>query len=51
MMANAFHARAQARGFREVVHALMHESNLSVTHSDRTGGKVFRRYALWGGRL
>ena len=51
MMANAFHARAQARGFAEVIHALMHESNLSVTHSDRTGGKVFRRYALWGGRL
>jgi hypothetical protein len=51
MMANAFHARAKARGFREVIHALMHESNLSATHSDRTGGKVFRRYTLWGGRL
>ena len=51
MMANAFHARAKARGFTEVIHALMHESNLSVTHSNRTGGKVFRRYALWGGRL
>lgn len=51
MMANAFHARAKARGFAEVIHALMHESNLSVLHSDRTGGKVFRRYALWGGQL
>lgn len=51
MLANAFHARAQARGFSEVIHALMHESNLSVLHSDRTGGKVFRRYALWGGAL
>jgi hypothetical protein len=51
MMANTFHARAKARGFEEVIHALMHESNLSATHSDRTGGKVFRRYALWGGLL
>jgi hypothetical protein len=51
MLANAFHARAQERGFADVIHALMHESNLSATHSDRTGGKIFRRYALWGGLL
>jgi len=51
ILANAFHARAQARGYGEVIHALMHESNLSATHSDKTGGKVFRRYALWGGLL
>jgi hypothetical protein len=51
MLANAFHSRAQAKGFAEVIHALMHESNLSATHSDRTGGKIFRRYALWGGLL
>jgi len=51
MLANEFHARAKARGFSEVIHALMHESNLSALHSDRTGAKVFRRYALWGGRL
>lgn len=51
MLANAFHERAKAKGFAEVIHALMHESNLSATHSDAKGGKVFRRYALWGGRL
>ncbi|HEV7694636.1 MAG TPA: hypothetical protein VGO52_27610 [Hyphomonadaceae bacterium] len=51
MLANAFHERAKARGFTEVIHALMHETNLSAQHSDKTGGKVFRRYALWGGRL
>jgi hypothetical protein len=50
-MANAFHARAKAKGFASVIHALMHESNLSATHSSKTGGRVFRRYALWGGRL
>jgi hypothetical protein len=51
MMANVFHERVRARGFVDVIHALMHESNLSAVHSDRTGGKVFRRYALWGGVL
>lgn len=51
MMANAFHAMAKKKGFTNVIHALMHESNLSATHSGNTGGKVFRRYALWGGRL
>jgi hypothetical protein len=51
MLANAFHARARQRGFAEVIHALMHESNLSATHSGNAGGSVFRRYAWWGGRL
>jgi hypothetical protein len=51
LLANTFHERARARGFADVIHALMHESNLSAQHSDKTGGKVFRRYALWGGRL
>ncbi len=51
MLANAFHERAAEKGFSEVIHALMHESNLSALHSDKTGGKVFRRYALWGGAL
>jgi hypothetical protein len=51
MLANAFHERARKRGFAEVIHALMHETNLSARHSDNTGGKVFRRYAMWGGRL
>ena len=51
MLANAFHERARKRGFVDVIHALMHESNLSATHSGNTGGKVFRLYAVWGGRL
>lgn len=51
MLANALHARARRRGYARVIHALMHESNLSARHSDNTGGKPFRRYALWGGRL
>lgn len=51
MLANEFHRRAKDQGFANVIHALMHESNLSATHSDSKGGKVFRRYALWGGQL
>ena len=51
MLANAFHERARKRGFTDVIHALMHETNLSAQHSGNTGGKVFRRYAMWGGRL
>lgn len=51
MLANAFHERAKKRGFSEVIHALMHETNLSATHSSDKGGSVFRRYALWGGQL
>ncbi len=51
MLANAFHERARKRGFSSVIHALMHETNLSATHSGRAGGQVFRRYALWGGKL
>lgn len=51
MLANEFHRRAKAKGFSSVIHALMHASNLSATHSGSKGGKVFRRYALWGGEL
>ena len=51
MMANAFHAVVHAKGFATVIHALMHDDNLSTTHSRNTGGEVFRRHALWGGKL
>lgn len=51
VLANAFHEQVRRKGYREVIHALMHEDNLSARHSDRTGGRVFRRYALWGARL
>lgn len=50
-LADTFHERVKQKGYAHVVHALMHEDNLSATHSGRTGGEVFRRYALWGARL
>lgn len=51
MLASAFYERAKAKGFVEVINALMHESNLSATHSGNHESRIFRRYALWGGAL
>ena len=42
------HARARERGFGAVVHALMHESNLSTRLSGDQHAQPFRRYALFG---
>jgi hypothetical protein len=47
-LADAFHARAHAKGFTHVVHALMREDNVSLQHSAALGATVFRRYGLWG---
>lgn len=46
-----FHHAAQALGFDTVIHALMHEHNLSALRSSMNGAQVFRRYALMGRRL
>jgi len=48
LLADEFHRRAYDKGFTRVVHALMHESNISAQHSGKLGGRIFRRYALWG---
>jgi hypothetical protein len=45
-----FHRRARDKGYARVVHALMNETNPSVRLSAAFGGRVFRRYALWGRR-
>ena len=50
-MMRRFVPLAAAAGFRRMIHALMHEANLSARHSTALGGTVFRRYALWGLRL
>ena len=47
-LARRFYARAAAKGYRRVIHALMHDDNLSARHSAKLGASVFRRYALWG---
>jgi hypothetical protein len=50
-LVRAAHIAAERRGFGHVIHALMHETNLSVRMSRTFGGRAFRRYALWGKRL
>jgi hypothetical protein len=50
VLSEAFHAAAERLGFRRVIHALMHDDNLSLQHSGRIGSRVFRRYVLLGRR-
>jgi len=40
-------ARALERGYRAVIHALMHVTNFSMSMSARHGTELFRRYALY----
>ena len=49
-LVDAFYAAARTKGYARVVHALMHETNLSAEHSRRSAGRIFRRYALWARR-
>lgn len=51
LLLDNFHRAARDLGFQEVIHALMHEDNISLNSSLRYGTKVFRRYALMGKRL
>lgn len=51
LLAYHFHELARELGFRHVVHALMHEDNVSLRRSAQHGGDVFREYALFGRRL
>jgi hypothetical protein len=43
--------RGPSSGFVDVIHALMHESNLFGDAFREYRGAIFRRYALWGGRI
>lgn len=48
LLADSYHRRAIDLGFTEVIHALMHEDNVSRQRSERHAARVFRRYALMG---
>jgi len=50
LLAARFHADAAALGYTHVLHALMHDANVSTQRSTLHGGAVFRRYALFGVR-
>jgi hypothetical protein len=51
LLADTYHRRAIELGFTEVIHALMHEDNVSRERSAMHRAEVFRRYALMGKRL
>jgi hypothetical protein len=51
LLADTFHRRALELGFEDVIHALMHESNVSRERSARHNATIFRRYALMGAKL
>lgn len=51
LLAHHFHELARDLGFKHVVHALMHEANVSLQRSAQHGGGVFREYTLFGRRL
>lgn len=47
-LADLVHVRSRRAGFKAVVHALMHEENVSELNSRKLGGRTFRRYVLFG---
>ena len=51
LLADTFHRRALEMGFENVIHALMHQDNISLNRSGLHNAKVFRRYALMGLKL
>ena len=50
-LSSAFYTAAKDMGFTTIIHALMHDDNLSALRSGMNGAQVFRRYALMGRRL
>jgi hypothetical protein len=48
LLADTYHRRAIELGHDEVIHALMHEDNVSRERSARHKAEIFRRYALMG---
>jgi ribosomal protein S18 acetylase RimI-like enzyme len=47
-LSDEVHRLAHRKGYRAVIHALMHEENESVRLSLRYGSRLYRRYALFG---
>jgi len=45
-LADRFHRNAIEMGFNSVIHALMHEDNISLKRSEQHKAGVFRRYVL-----
>ena len=50
-LVHACQESAKSLGYKDLIHALIHDANQSAERSEREGGKVFRRYELLGLRL
>ena len=50
-LADHFHRTIRDLGYTDVIHALMHESNVSLDRSAKHNAAIFRRYALMGLKL
>ncbi|MDO8882760.1 MAG: hypothetical protein U0934_07500 [Pseudotabrizicola sp.] len=50
-LVHACHSAALGLGFETVIHALIHDDNVSAERSQREGAQIFRRYALLGRQL
>ncbi len=50
-LASGFHKSALKRGYKDAIHALIHDDNQSADRSSAEGATVFRRYSLLGLRL
>lgn len=51
LLADTYHRRAIDMGFETVIHALIHEDNISKEHSEKHKAKTIRKYALMGRKL
>jgi hypothetical protein len=51
LLADTYHRRAIEMGFTDVIHALMHEDNVSRGSSEKHKATIFRRYALMALKL
>lgn len=51
LLADTYHRRCMDMGFSRVIHALMHQSNISRGRSEKHQARIFRRYALMGKKL
>ncbi len=48
LLSATFYQAARSAGYKNAIHALMHDDNLSALRSATNGATVFRRYALMG---
>jgi GNAT superfamily N-acetyltransferase len=51
LLVDELHQAAIKKGYTEAIHALQHESNISLKITGRHQGRVFRRYALFSKNL